>query len=303
MDRIWRLKRPRASGALAVWLSLSATLVFIGLVSIAPGRAPYVSINLETELLRYRVVRQPLAGVFVRNATYSGQLNCAVGSPPGKLTGLLMPAAGSVVSYRWGPDGVAINIEALRDHAASISFADERTCTFDGASATVVLYNAMDGEIRLPIAGQAEAGSENSAATASSGPRGLIHIGELKVFGRTALGDELYPVADATYPIPRGSRLASGRDFRSVDAAQSGAAWYGSATFGTRSLTVSVTTDATRLLLYRPGVGDQTESFSFGLFTRIFNDPSLGLLTLSFGVFFLLASAITGWMSLWKRSE
>lgn len=291
--------RPRATAGWAVSLSVLVTLAFGIIVWIVPTPPPYVFITLETELLDYHVAREVLAGVFVEDATYTGQLDCQPArAPDGKLSGLLQPAAGSTVTYRWRPEGVAITVGRAAGRLARFTFPDEESCQFTGDSATIVLRGAGVSDLRLPIAGRAESGSENSAATASTAPRGMIHAGEVTVFGRTLLGRELYPVANATYPIPPGSRLASGQSFVSVRPEDGGAAWYGAARVGERGLLVSATTDTTRLLLYRPGLGEQTESFSFGLLTRIFNDPSLGLLTLSLGVFFLVSGAMMAFMSL-----
>ena len=284
--------------------SATVTLLFVIVVGLIPTPAPYVFITLHTELLSYQVARPTLAGVLVRDATYDGQIDCPDRvDGADRLSGLLQPVSGAAIEYRWTPGGVAITVSSGQEGPASFAFPDDQTCKFTGRTVTVVQRGDAVRDLQLPIAGKAQAGSETSVATASRAPSGTIHDGQVTVFGRTLIGRELYPVAGATYPIPPGSRLASGRNYLSPESEESGASWYGAARPGDRGLLVSATTDTTRLLLYRPGLNEQTETFSFGLLTRIFNDPSLGLLTLSLGAFFLLAGPVTGWMSLRRRTR
>lgn len=302
------------------FLPLAATVVmtlsFVLAIKLAPNPAPYASIALDTEMVRYRVVNPVLAAVPVVGASTRSVVDCNGGQVGDTWSGLLRPAAGSIVQYRWSPDRVAIEIArpkepvasltleaALKEPVASLTLVDETECNFQDPTAQVTISMPERGLAHpLPLAGPAESGSESSAATAGSATAyNQIRSGEVKVFGRTVFHGELYPVNSAIYPIPAGSRLASGPDFKSGQSERSGAAWYGRVRADQDGFDLSVTTDANHLLLYRWGLDDQTETFSFGLFTRIFNDPSLGLLALGFATFFLLTGAVTGWVALWKQ--
>src|SRR5690606_5583926 len=101
------------------------TSVFVVGVSLIPMPAPYAFIELDAELVRYRVARQALAGITVTDATYVGEIDCpGTVAADGRLSGLLAPAAGTAVDYRWTPKGVAITVSNPGEGLASFTFPD-----------------------------------------------------------------------------------------------------------------------------------------------------------------------------------
>ncbi len=147
-----------------------------------------------------------------------------------------------------------------------------------------------DGEAqtRLPIHGIVEIGDEQRPQTSLEEPSSApLFSGTVQVYGRTIdigiLFDDrrsrLYPVSEMA--IPPGARVI---EAPSVGGQAGTTLWSGFARLDTytTAFQIDLTTEATRLALYRPGAGLEPEIINVGLFAQLTNDPNLVSLQVAF---------------------
>ncbi|MDD4702402.1 MAG: hypothetical protein PHI96_09295 [Desulfovibrio sp.] len=267
-------------------------MAFILLVLALPDKPPYVVIEALTEQVRYRVSRPAVAAIPLVNATVRTELeHCPqIVAPDGSValfSGLLKPAEGSVVTYRYLPELVSIELNSGEVSAGSLTFKDGASCMLPQHFS---LFAAMGNVVRrpLPIAGPADIGWEMGAPSVNVQNRpakNYMFGGTVQVFGRASAfpyAGALYPTANATFPLPAGGRLSSGDDITAKEPKAKVSGWYGVAEAGEKGFKVSAATISSDLRLYRPGGSEkgEFETFGLGMLTQIFSDPSVVVLTL-----------------------
>lgn len=265
---------------------LSLLLVFI--TNYLPSQQPYIVIDATTEILTYRVRRPEIAAIPLFNATLRGAFdNCpwpTLSESNLPATGILKPVRGSIVKYRFTPERIAIEIEGGDHSAASITLPNG---TFYNLPSRVVAIIDTGPRVRpLPIAGPAEIGREFGGLSVRAGhpPRSndFMYGGTVKVFGYALLPPfkgSLYS-SGSEFSLPAGGRLTSDDNFDPFETQTTAAPWFGIAELIEKGFKVSATTVSADLRMYRPGATGETERFALGALTRVFNDPSMAVITI-----------------------
>ncbi|CDZ63316.1 Hypothetical protein NGAL_HAMBI2605_24050 [Neorhizobium galegae bv. orientalis] len=279
----------------------------------------YASVDAVSELVRFRAVRPLIATIPLTDATLIASAEGCVGlagEPSPRVTGLLQPSEGAIVSYRAGAGRIAIQIVGGRlvsENGARVAatFQSSGRADCDLVEPVTVRITNADELVRpLPIAGPADIGQEFGVpamptGTASSRIYDIMWEGRVRVFNRTYYGERLVPVADAEFPLPLGSRLSGGDNLdpkQPVDPAI--AAWYGAAIPGEKGLQISATTISKTLQLYRPGTRrDEMETLGLSLLTSTFADSLTLIITGFVVVFGGVLGAAANWMGLWRNPE
>jgi hypothetical protein len=293
------------------------SIAFIALRQLSRSEL-YASVDAVSELVRFRAVRPLIATIPLTDATLiaSGE-GCVglAGDPSPRVTGLLQPSEGAIVSYRAGAGRIAIQIVGGRlvsENGARIAatFQSSGRADCDLVEPVTVRINNADELVRpLPIAGPADIGQEFGVPAMPTGTASRIYDimweGRVRVFNRTYYGERLVPVADAEFPLPLGSRLSGGDNLdpkQQVDPAI--AAWYGAAIPGEKGLQISATTISKTLQLYRPGTRrDEMETLGLNLLTSTFADSLTLIITGFVVVFGGVLGAVANWMGLWRDPE
>jgi hypothetical protein len=306
----------RKRGITALVFSVGITFMVLGCMSLLPSPVPHLSINLKSEVLRYRVKSPAISAFVVENADING-FDCDEGKQNnGRFSGMVTPAIYNIVTYRLEENRYAIQIKYKPNmdkpddkKTGSFKLLNEKECELPTGTVTLAMpipVKSSSAWTPLPISGPAEAGAEISEvvpmAPESKRVRSLLLGGTIQVFGRTAFpisGGSLYIVSEGEFPIVTGSRVAAGREIESADPHESGAPWYGVAMFGEMGFEIAATTETRAMLIHRSGLGQQTERFAVGYLARLFNDPSLAGISFAIFVFSLVAQLLMSWMQLW----
>jgi len=294
----WAVTHPGPSVPL---LALVLTAGFLLVVTLLPRKPAFVFVEAQTETLLYRVARPEVAGLPLVDATVRTD-----GETATVATGLLQPAEGALVRYRWSPAAIAVELSVRQGSAGTLVVDEEERPLPAWAVAVFPHPTSADSPAArpLPIAGPAEIGAEFGAPLAPRpGQRrvtGLMRGGEVQVFGRAVLwfnDDALYPVTD--FPLPAGGRLTGDRPLADEAGSERLANWYGLARIGDEGFQVNATTETDSLRLHRPGVRE-AETFGIGLLTRLFNDPGLAAITIFVVVFTVAMQMLADWLPLWR---
>ncbi|MCW1751112.1 hypothetical protein [Rhizobium acaciae] len=306
------LRIPRSGNSLIV-LTVIFGFAIILMLRLLPSPQHYVSIQALSELVRFRVTRPAVAAIAIQDATINAATeNCAALNEASikAFTGIVEPAAGAIVTYRFAPDKIAIQIESSGSQTAVLRFSEAADCPLTGAASFVLDRSGTTASRPLPIVGQTDIGVEFGAPTppsaGSSRPLGIMWEGTIKVFGRSYFGGKLYPIADAEFPLPVGGRLSSGDDLdpsKASNGRDSVPPWYGTATVADTGFRISATTVSKDLKLYRPGTSrGEAETFGLGLLTSLFADPSVAWFPLAIAIFTVVMQTIASWMGVWRES-
>lgn len=291
----------------------SLTLVTIWAL---PSPAPLVIIELETETLLQSVRRPDTSSIAMTGARLRLQGDAELPeqcsglvTSDGLFSGIVRPAQGALVRYRWHPDGMLITIEGQQDGGTALIGTDEVQCDVPPADALNINLpppGDLDPTSRLPIAGPATAGGEFGVPVLpGQGRRDMTFLrsGTVKVFGRSGwpFGQgELYAVEPEGFVIPAGSRLASSGNI-ALPGDEAGASWYGIAEYSDEGFKVSATAETSRLLLFRPGASGQEETFAAGLLARMFSDPNVAFISIAFLVVTVVGQLVSGWVGTWRE--
>lgn len=284
--------RPRAFLLLA---SAIVATAFVAFMYFAARKEPYVVVEAYSDIVSYRVRRPQVATLPLIDATVRGKIeNCqmqsaADGSP--LFTGIVNPAAGSIVTYRFTPTKVSIALNAGTASAGSITTHDGHKCPLP-SRVNFIVPTEMVAKRPLPLVGPADIGAEMSVPESSDvllrPVKNFMSGGKVQVFGRASVkpfhGD-LYPTSNSSIPLPAGGRVSSG-DSLDPTAKDSGApALYGVVCAEEKNFMISATTVSKELRLHRPGLSQETEVFGLEMLTLIFSDPSVLFFTIFFAVF------------------
>jgi len=309
MTRLLTLLRLPKTALTALLLTIALTLAATLAVSYIRTGPPLIVMQLRSEILVQRVARPELSSIAVTNARLAGGEACNLASG-GLFSGVMQPPEGAILTYQWAPTQLRIQVDAppSDDGKAAIRLSDraEGECSVDGRLQMLVALVPGDSSApawQLPIAGPAQAGSEfgSPLAPAADGERvyDLLRGGTVSVFGKSVDGGMLFPIADSSFEIPAGSRIASS-DVLPPGTGEAGPSWYGVATYGPDGFDISATAESKELRLFRPGAGRQSETFGIGLLAGILGDPGTVLLAFALAAFFAIGGLVVGWMSLWR---
>lgn len=264
---------------------------------------PSVVVDVLTESVIYRVRRPLLAAVPLENAIVRGHMeNCSLfttADEPSNFTGIVTPSAGSIVTYRYTPTQVSIEIDGGNYSGGNLTSDDGVICALPQRIRFVA---DISNFVRrpLPLVGPADIGREMSVPDSSSvlhrSGRDFMLGGTVQVLGRAVappFRGDLYPSSNNSFPLPAGGRVSSG-DSLSAEQKDSGApAFYGVVSIAPQSFRVSATTATEKLKLYRPGMSGETEVLGLGMLALVFSDPSVIFIT-------VFIASLSFWMQLLK---
>ncbi|KIX11845.1 hypothetical protein [Dethiosulfatarculus sandiegensis] len=278
------------------------------IVKLTDDNAPLAFINAKTELISYIVARSELSNIPLYNVeivSKENEIRQRLKENNCLFIGLIKPMPGARVTYRHSGEKIIIEIKSGAIHRGTtpsvigyLHFYDDTQCPIHNRliirfrTPTVKDYFSNNAR-PLPIAGPAEIGRElgSPLMPRKNGKRtaGLMTGGTIRIFGRTNSffgHKEVYPAQDASFVIPKGSRLTSISN--SSITAGSPNSWYGSASIEKETFELSATTESKELRLYQPGRTRDSERFNISLFVQIFSDPSLALWSFRFVLFAFL---------------
>lgn len=248
---------------------------------LVPSSDPYVVISAISDGLTYRVARIevatiPLVEALVRTDNSDFAKHRGDKERP-LFTGILEPAEGSLVSYRYAAGKVSIIVDGGEISAGVLRFSDSSTHTLS-KRATFVIDMDTTTLRALPIAGPAEIGLEFGKIIPRGGVipfRPFMSEGNILVFGRGRFEPykgNLYPILDATFPLPAGGRLSSG-DTLLPNVPTEAKPWFGIAQITPAGFSISATTISSSLQLYRMGATGESETIALSTLTQAFSDP------------------------------
>lgn len=305
------------SPLIALGLALVLTMAVVVGVAVVRSAPPMIVLQLNTEILVHRVARQALSTIAVADADFPPGTACLNVLTGGRFTGTIEPPEGSLVTYRWAPAALTIDVQVplvVRKDSSTepqapadirLGTHDQQECTLRQERFSVRVNRAPDSSDpawQLPIAGPAVAGKEFGTQLAPGSDRqrsyDMLLGGTVSVFGKSLDNGMLFPIAQSAYQIPAGSRLASAAAVPVGDA-DAGASWYGVANYSASGLAVSATTETNELLLFRPDPNSQRVTFGIGLLAGVLGDPGIGMLAFMVATFLALSGLVSGWISLW----
>lgn len=269
--------------------SFFLALLLVIVLYLLVKKEPFVVVDALTESVIYRVRRPQLAAVPLENAIVRGHVeNCSLfpaADEPSNFTGIVTPSVGSIVTYRYTPTQVSIEIDGGNYSGGNLTSDDGVICALPQRIRFVADINNV---VRrpLPLVGPADIGREMSVPDSSSvlhrSGRDFMFGGTVQVFGRAVappFRGDLYPSSSNSFPLPAGGRVSSG-DSLSAEQKDSGApAFYGVVSVDSQSFKVSASTVSKELKLYRPGMSGEKEVFGLGMLALVFSDPSVIFIT------------------------
>lgn len=304
---------PRAVRLSALALALSAPLA-LGVYVLVGRSIPLLVVAVQTTYVSYDVQVPDLSAIAFRSALVTGVTGpcAALVAADGQFTARVTPSQGTQVEYVWHRNFVQVKYDlAAADATLTIEAAGSRGCEMTGGGLSVILPQAsLALAVPLPLLGRVEIGNElpvppvpqpddltrslplggGSAFVAELAPAQLLQGGSVTVFGQSSLWhsrNQVYPVPDAVYPLPRGGRLVSAEGARST----------GTVGFGETGFDVDATVSADQLLLYRPGA-DRPETFGVGVVSRAFSDPGAAPWLVFLGIWFVVLQLLLGFAAL-----
>ena len=302
LAKVVRGETPNKPRSFLLLVSAVLAAVIVGILYLAVRKEPYVVVDAYSDIVTYRVRRPQVATVPLVNATVRGEIeNCPMDSAADGthlFTGLVTPAAGSIVTYRFTPTKVSIAVDAGKGSAGSITADDGYKCPLP-SRVNFIVATEMVAKRPLPLVGPADIGAEMSVPESSGvllrPVKNFMSGGKVQVFGRAYVWPfegNLYPTSNSSIPLPAGGRVSSG-DSLDPAANDSGApALYGVVCAEEKSFMVSATTVSKELRLHRPGLSKETEIFGLGMLSLIFTDPSVLCITLFVAIFSFLLQTL-----------
>lgn len=306
IERLFK-KKPGTAG---LTLSLLITVAFVLLIMCFKPSHPLISIEAESEFLAYKVIRPELSTIALEDVTPRNTItNCGEAHEGNIKQALLKPSQYANVRYRHSGDRISISVVSLKDHPSKIHFPDQTKCELPQV-ASFTFKKPIHGSFAdrpLPIAGPCQIGAEPRVPIFSQRRTFDTMIGgTLRVFGRTKSffsDSTLYPIKDAVFTLPAGGRLVSGDLKDKPSEIKTDASMYGFAIIDKETLRISVTTEAKDLRLFRPGRSSDAETFKLSLLSRLFNDPSIAIISFSIVVFYIAMQVICGWIDIWRKEK
>lgn len=307
-----RLK-PKKNIATLVTGTLLIMVAIAVFMLVLPKRKPYVSITANSEFAAYRVAREKVAGIALIDVEFQGDIatcpRLATASDHNRLTGLLEPYTGSIVSYLHNNGRIAIEVQAGPQGGGMLNFAEGSPCPL-GAQSRFITQAGASNSPPLPIAGPTDIGREYGVqhvpSSASPPSARLMSGGSVQIFGRSRFIpflDSLFPVSSASFPLPAGGRLSSGDGLDPSAPPGQTEPWFGIAEIKKDGFRISATTATSTLYLYRPGATGETERFALDAFVGPLSDPSIILLTVLFGVITMTLKTVSLFVTLIREDK
>lgn len=290
------------------WFVLASTVltgvVFVFLRAFVLDITPVALIRAESTFVAYEVQRGPASNFALHEAQLLDQSQVCDGilNGAGRFSGLVAPGQGNRVSYTYHRSHLLIILEIPKGTAApELTVEGQKVCKVPGDSLSFLVPNeVLDRHLPFPIVGRGEIGAELGIQTAPAEAVTQIHVDDghggfiihrapgpllmgatVRLFGRTSTlsgPGQLYPIPDAEFQIPRGSRLSSTEDTSTMVGTVTAVA-------GNTALDVEVTLEASEVLIYRIGQRDQVERLAVGAFARTFSNPSLVPILIAVAIF------------------
>ncbi len=266
---------------------------------------PYVHVVAESEYVAFHVANAGLSRIAVRYGKWTEAVDCeGLSNAEQDIFGLLEPAVGTTVVYRWFPDLISITVVAPQlavdtsgDYllqpnkmgggkartVATLTTDENLECQLDH-EVRLVIPTKVNQLSPLPINGPMQIGVPMGwpAMPRRSGyvPAGIMYGATMQVFGRSITNNELYLTHDEPVRVAGGGSLMSGTfDMYSENMQReedTSSRWYGMATLGKRGFDVSVTVDTNDLVINRAGgTAQQKERFGVSYLAEALRDPGL----------------------------
>lgn len=265
---------------------------------------PVALINAQSTYVTYEVQRGPASNFTLRGAQLRDTTQVCDGilDSKGRFTGLVAPGQGSQVSYTRHKSHLLITLESPPGTSpAELTVEGKAVCKVPGDRLNLLIPNEMlDRHLPFPIVGRGEIGAELGIQAAPmpaqesvevddgrggfsvrQAPGHLLVGATVRLFGRTSTlsgTGQLYPIPDAEFQIPRGSRLSSTSETSTM---------VGTIMADQRdsALDIEVTLEASEVLIYRIGQRDQVERLAVGAFARSFSNPGLVPILVAIAIF------------------
>ncbi len=293
------------------WIGLCCIVISACIVFAAfflADNPPYVLIEADSQIVRFRVKRPQLVSIPLNNITMHKNLpRGCLGSSNDKepITALLQINENAIVAYEANEEGVDIKVQGFTNNPGGIlDFGNDKQCTLSSDPTYIPLFRIPKESLRqkqLPIAGPADIGielNENNYTDVKKDKNiGFLSGGTVHVVGRSIspfAKDKLYPLGNAKFTIPRGSRISSGDPLNPGIYPFEVPFMYGLAEWGEKGLKISTSTVTDTLELYRPGKAKEVEELGLGLLTQILSDPGIVLFFMFLGCFSFLVQILNG---------
>ncbi|NUB46602.1 hypothetical protein GEU84_019600 [Fertoebacter nigrum] len=265
---------------------------------------PVALISAQSTFVTYEVQRGPASNFTLQGAQLRDRSQVCEGilDGTGRFTGLVAPGQGNRVSYTHHRSHLLITLDIPPGtSAAELTVEGHAVCKVQGDTLNLLVPNeVLDRHLPFPIVGRGEIGAELRIQTAPVQAQDLIQVDDghggfsvrrapgpllmgatVRLFGRTSTlsgTGQLYPIPDAEFQIPRGSRLSSTEEPSTMVGTVTAAA-------DDFALDVEVTLEASEVLIYRIGQRDQVERLAVGAFARSFSNPGLVPILVAIAIF------------------
>lgn len=289
-------------------LVLVASLVALRLSFQSP---PVLFVSVKSNHLEYRVKRPVLArlaivgGLWIRPEVKCRGVALSRGD---RHTFLLSPPPGSKVEYLSLPQHIQVSVTPEQgDKVRLLNTRKRMGCDLDGTVSVLIPVSEVARNQPFPVFGPVTIGSDAARnepppheylrkltpkLEVETIPVRFIESGRVKMFGRIEWLRQLYPVGDAEFPIPRGSRI----EFDAEDVSGSVIRAPDGAVFD-----IQFTVESSAMRVFRPGKSQQYETFATGLVVRAFSDPVLSVIFLVVGLSGFLLTILSYLHSVWTN--
>ncbi|MCJ2025146.1 hypothetical protein [Methylobacterium sp. J-067] len=281
---------------------MAALIVALIAITLLPSAPSFSIVQATSEAVFFDVAVPEMAQIRLDGfATYAETATGSLGfgtsdgtaRKPLCLTGVLVPASGTRVTYKRFHDGPVSVVLERRDGmpAGNLDLGEAATpeavkraswlrleaVTTKGDDAPKSLCPG-DPFLRLPVYGVAEIGSELRPLGRGREPSaGVLLDGTVTIFVRTlefgglVPKTRIYPSSISDITLPPGSKVLEDSADGEVRRP-----WTGFVQADADdALGVKLITEAKRLAILRPGIGLTPEILSFSFFSQLMNDPTL----------------------------
>ncbi|MFW8595540.1 hypothetical protein [Cribrihabitans neustonicus] len=311
-DQTQQTKPQAKRGAVAFVLAglVLTGVIALGLMAVVTwwfsAAKPVLFADVQTNHVSYKADRSHLAILPVRGALLVAPDGvCGVveeeadGRKVPRLTARITPPTGATVEYFALPGLIQINIRPESAEERILVEGQGANCQVQGRMTVLLPDEILRQNLPLPVFGRLEVSQEigmpsrpdpgDLQVVTSFGemvqrlPRYFIHGGTAQILGRSSSpldSGKLYPVAESSFPIVRGSRIeVSGGEVSGNVMRRPGEA----------AMDLQFTVNAEELKLFRPGSHQQSEVIAVGPIARAFGDPTIAPFLVAFLVvsFFL----------------
>ncbi|MFW8635299.1 hypothetical protein [Cribrihabitans pelagius] len=319
----------RRGAVLFVVAGLVVTVLFALLLKVAvtwllSAAKPVLFADVRTNHVSFTADRSQLAILPLRNAILIAPSDLCeaaeeeekLGDQDPRLTARITPPTGATVEYFALPEFIQINIRPKAAKDQILVESQGANCRLSERLTVLLPNETLRRNQPLPVFGRLEVSQEIGmpprpdpgdleAATPAGTqverlPRFFIHGGTAQIFARSSSpldSGKLYPVAESSFPIVRGSRIevAGGEVSGTVMRLP-----------GEPAMNLQFTVNAEELKIFRPGSDQQSEVIAVGPIARAFGDPTIAPFLVAFLVISFFLQLGFGFFSLcmdWRKGE